>query len=150
MNAKQAILIVIVLAGLGFLVWRGLPKKAEQPQPVAPNQTWETKTDEQGPVAIKATPLDLSKGAGVWRFIIVFDTHTGALEDDPLQAVRLVDDQGKDYVPKTWDGPGPGGHHREGTLTFIAINPAPPYVELKISNVGGIPERKFKWSLEKK
>ena len=109
---------------------------------------WETKTDEQPPVTVKATPTEFGKDARVWKFDIAFDTHSGSLDDDLAAATILTDDKGNAYQPISWEGPGPGGHHREGTLIFNAINPSPPYVELKIRNVGGVPERSFKWNIE--
>ena len=138
--------IAAIIALVGYWVWQ----RPDEQQQAVPIQTWETKTDEQGPVLVKATPLDLSAGAAVWKFKIAFDTHSGELSDDPLGVVTLADDRAGVYVPRTWDGPGTGGHHREGTLTFIAPKFTPQYVELKITNVGGIPERIFKWNLDKK
>lgn len=108
---------------------------------------WETKTNEEPPVTIKITPIELGN-AEIWRFGVVFDTHSGSLDDDPMEIAVLADDKGKSYRPIAWEGPGPGGHHREGVLVFNAINPAPSYAELKIKNVGGISERLFKWNIK--
>lgn len=109
---------------------------------------WETQTDEQPPVTIKITPIDLGGSAKIWRFDVVFDTHSGSLDDDLMEIAVLADDKGKSYRPIAWEGSVPGGHHREGALVFNAINPAPSYAELKIKNVGGIPERSFKWNIK--
>ena len=111
-------------------------------------QQWETKTDEQPPVTIKVTPIELGKDTRVWKFDIVLDTHSGSLDDDLTAVTTLTDDKDNTYQPISWEGPGPGGHHREGMLIFNAINPSPPYVELRIKNVGGVPERSFKWNIE--
>ena len=59
-----------------------------------------------------------------------------------------MDDKGNIYQPKMWEGPGPGGHHREGVLVFSPIEPAPKYVELRIKNIGGIAERLFRWDVK--
>jgi hypothetical protein len=83
-----------------------------------------------------------------WKFQVVFDTHSGSLDDDLLTVASIVDDRGNAYQPTVWEGPGSGGHHREGALTFEAINPVPSYLELKIKDVGGIPERSFRWVFE--
>lgn len=109
---------------------------------------WETQTNEELPVTIKVTPIELGKGAETWKFEIVLNTHSGSLDDDLLTAAYLMDDKGNTYQPTTWEGPGPGGHHREGVLVFEAVYPAPPFIELKIKNVGGISERSFKWDLK--
>lgn len=107
---------------------------------------WETKSDDQPPVAIKATPVEFGQNAKMWKFTLIFDTHTGSLDDDMVQAAVLTDDKGKTYRPVAWEGPGLGGHHREGELIFNPIQPLPEYVELKIKDVGGIAERSFKWN----
>ena len=59
-----------------------------------------------------------------------------------------MDDKGNTYQSTMWEGSGPGGHHREGILVFNEINPTPAYIELKIKNVGGVPERLFKWDIK--
>jgi hypothetical protein len=35
----------------------------------------------------------------------------------------------------SWDGPGPGGHHRDGTLRFTTPVPAGAAVELRITGL---------------
>jgi len=126
--------------------------KRDHEQNQASQQTaqkqWETYTSEQEPVLIKATPTELGKDARQWKFIIAFTAHSGDLNQDPTKVVSLADDKGNIYEPISWEGPGPGGHHREGTLIFNSINPIPKYIELKIKDVGGIAERSFKWNLE--
>lgn len=107
---------------------------------------FEAKADEQGQVIVKITPLVLS-GAR-WRFNVVFDTHSVELDQDLVQIAELSDNRGNTYEPMAWEGAEPGGHHREGILVFKAINPMPSYVGLKIKNVGGVPERLFKWDTE--
>lgn len=115
--------------------------------PTATKQ-WETKNDAEVPVAITITPIEFGRDAKQWRFIVVFDTHSGSLDQDPTKVILLEDDSGNIYQPIAWEGPGPGGHHREGVLLFTAPNPAPPSVALRIKDVGGIPERSFTWSLK--
>ena len=109
---------------------------------------WETKIDDQPSVYLTVTPIEFGKDVPIWKFDITFETHSGSLDQDPMKVISLLDGKGKIYQPIAWEGSGPGGHHREGVLIFNAINPEPPYVELKIKNVGGIPERSFKWDLE--
>lgn len=118
-------------------------------QPVNRAQgNWETKTDDRPPVTIKVTPVELGKGAETWNFQVVLDTHSGSLDNDLLAAVSLADDKGNVYRPVAWEGPGPGGHHREGVLRFIPLSPAPPAITLNIRDVGGIAERIFTWEIK--
>jgi len=78
----------------------------------------------------------------------MFDTHSVELDQDLMQIVELTDGQDNTYKPIAWEGAEPGGHHLEGVLVFEAINPVPPSIELKIKDVGGVPERSFKWNTE--
>jgi hypothetical protein len=71
------------------------------------------------------------------------NTHSVELDQDMTKIAILVDDQGKEYKPISWEGP-VGGHHREGMLIFNQITPNPKSVELKISSIGGV-VRSFTW-----
>jgi len=155
MRYSLYIFIIPVVLIAPFLFYSGafgsrqkLPaERVEQPtQTGTATGQWETKTDDQPPVTIRVTPVELGKDAKTWKFQIVFDTHSGNLDDDVLVAATLANDKGNVYKSTAWEGPGPGGHHREGILIFNTINPLPPFVELKIKNVGGVTERSFKWS----
>ena len=106
---------------------------------------WETKSDNEGPVAITITPIAFGEDADQWRFTVVFNTHSGSLDQDPTKVISVSDDKENTYQPIAWEGPGPGGHHREGALMFDPVEPSPEYVELKIRDVGGIAERSFRW-----
>lgn len=144
-------LAFIFLIYVFFVVYQNRTKNDEQNTPLpyaGETQQWETKTDDQPPVTIKVTPVELGKDAQIWKFDIAFDTHSGSLDEDPLQIATLIDDKGSIYKPADWDGAGPGGHHREGILAFNAVNPIPQSVELKIKDVGGITERSFKWDIK--
>jgi len=123
-------------------------RQQTQQQQMTNQKQWETQTDEEQRVVVKATPVTLSKAEPIWKFTVSFTTHSGDLDQDPTKAVVLVDDSGNTFQPTAWEGPGPGGHHREGTLTFNAIQPSPKFIELKVKDVGGISERSFKWNLE--
>ena len=148
------ILIGLIAATLVYLIFfNGGAREPANDQPLsnvmngAPHQ-WETRVDDQPPVTVTITPIDLERTLALWRFAVTFDTHAGSLDHDPAQVVTLSDDKGNTYQPLSWEGPGAGGHHRTGSLVFHAITPTPPFVELKVKNVGGIPERLFTWSLE--
>lgn len=137
-------------SGKNFIKQRSeASQQMEQPLNIAQNN-WETKINDQPPVNIKITPVELgmSKGVQAWKFDVAFDTHSGSLDQDPVQVAILIDDKGNIYKPTGWEGPGPGGHHREEILVFDPINPFPQSVELKIKDIGGIPERSFKWNIQ--
>lgn len=153
MNKSVITILSLVAFTGGFLIfYQNSP--AEQKMPVTnqadqqTKQNWESKTDDQPPVTVKVTPVELSKDAGNWKFNIAFDTHSVELDQDLMQIATLMDDKGNVYKPTTWEGAGPGGHHREGILVFNIVNPIPQSVELKIKDAGGIPERLFKWNIQ--
>ncbi|MDO8522585.1 MAG: hypothetical protein Q7S08_04900 [bacterium] len=108
---------------------------------------YESQTDSQGIVGVTVTPLELSATASVWKFNVVLDTHSGSLDEDMLTSAALVDDSGKVYRPTNWDGAPPGGHHREGVLSFMPSISVPQAVQLKILNIG-VPERNFTWTIK--
>ena len=145
-------LAFVFLIYIIFIVYQNRTKDDSQNPQINQEQTskgqWETKTDEQSPVVIKITPLEFGKDALIWKFDVAFDTHSGSLDDDVLAVATLVDDNGNIYKPTLWDGPGPGGHHREGILIFNSTQSMSEYIELWIKNVGGINERSFRWELE--
>ena len=156
---KKTMLVIASLATLaltgGYLVFyrdqseeQSAPVTTQLGQQTGVQQQWETKTDEQPPVTVTVTPVEFGKEVRIWKFDVAFDTHSGSLDSNPLTIATLIDDGGNVYEPIAWEGVGPGGHHREGILVFDAITPAPSFIELKVEDVGGIPERSFKWNLE--
>lgn len=154
MNNKTLTILTLALAFLGgfLFFYRGGPTKELAPvvnqvnEQTTTKQTWETKTEEQASVTVVVTPLDLSSNSKEWKFDVVMDTHSVELDQDMTKIAVLVDDQGKEYKPISWDGP-IGGHHREGVLIFNQISSNPESVELKISDIGDV-VRIFKWDVK--
>ena len=154
MNNKTLTILTLVLAFLGgfLFFYRGGPTKELAPvanqanQQTTTKQIWETKTEEQADVTVVVTPIDLSLNSKEWRFDVGMNTHSVELDQDMTKIAILVDDQGKEYKPISWEGP-VGGHHREGMLIFNQITPNPKSVELKISNIGDV-VRSFVWQLK--
>ncbi|MFA6076574.1 MAG: hypothetical protein WC735_00690 [Candidatus Paceibacterota bacterium] len=154
MNNKTLTILTLALAFLGgfLFFYRGGPAKQITPvanqanqQVTTTKQGWETKTEEQANVTVVVTPIDLSPNSKEWKFDVGMNTHSVELNQDMTKIAVLVDDQGKEYKPLSWDGP-VGGHHREGVLIFNQITPAPKSVELKISSIGDV-VRSFTWQL---
>lgn len=96
-------------------------------------------------VTVKVAPRSLGEG-GTWSFRFTLDTHSQNLDDDLLQTVVLVTDDGRELRPAAWKGAGPGGHHREGTLEFSVPEPAARAVELRMQRPGERALRSFRWS----
>lgn len=100
-----------------------------------------------GGVTIAVTPQNISGDIKTWTFKVALDTHSQDLSDDLVKSSLLLDGTGGRYAPVAWDGAGPGGHHREGTLRFNAISPRPASVELQIQRPGESKPRSFRWQL---
>ena len=148
--SKKTILVIyagLVIVVIGILIIKkpwSVEQKAGQEQTQA---TSNTKSISEGSVTIEVTPVSLSKTAKTWDFDISLNTHSGDLGQDLAKIAVLVDDKGKIYQPLNWTGATPGGHHRQGVLSFEPISPRPSSIELIIKDVDGIPERKFDWKL---
>jgi hypothetical protein len=80
-----------------------------------------TQTAQVADITVEVTPQAFQAGQLV--FTVVLDTHSGSLDGD-LQSSSLTVD-GSAAGPATWSGAEPGGHHREGLLTFdVGESPA--------------------------
>lgn len=117
------------------------------PESATTNPALPQQTSQSGNVNLSVTPADISKTATTWTFRIVLDSQGPELTEDLAAASVITDDAGKEFPAKGFDGNAPGGTHREGTLSFDAINPAPKSITLKIRGVGGIGERSFSWAV---
>jgi len=80
-------------------------------------------------------------------FKVVVDTHSQDLRDDLLNSSVLVDSAGNRYAPTAWDGPAPGGHHREGILRFPTLS-STSSIELQITRPNEDSPRMFRWQLQ--
>jgi len=98
-------------------------------------------------IKVTATLQKIPNEAKTWDFEVVLETHTKALNDDLAKSSMLIAD-GKQYLPLSWEGAPPGGHHRKGKLRFKAIAPPPAAVELQIRLAEDTSPRSFKWLLK--
>ena|SRR3989338_8287953 len=104
--------------------------------------------NSEGLVTVKVTPKDLTQSAASWDFEIILDTHSGNLDQDLTKTSVLTDDSENQFNAISWEGDPLQGHHRQGILKFPPITPKPQSIELKISQIGDIDERIFKWELK--
>jgi hypothetical protein len=61
----------------------------------------------------------------------------------------LKDNSGRVYQATTWEGSGPGGHHRKGILEFPKLEGNTESITLIIRKVAKVPERTFEWSMKR-
>lgn len=92
------------------------------------------RTVEVGGVTVTATPSQPS--ADRLSVELVLDTHSGAL-DQPLPQSATLTVGGTPWPAEAWKGDGPGGHHREGTLTFRSAGPAAEEIRLALTGLPG-------------
>jgi predicted small integral membrane protein len=121
-----AVVVAIALVVLGVVAW-SLTRSGSTPADLG------TRTAQAGEVEVTMTALTLDRSGAVFK--IMFDTHTVELGLDPATAVMTVN--GTQAAGAAWDGSGPGGHHREGTLRFTTPVPLGAAVELRIT---GLPQ----------
>lgn len=103
-------------------------------------------SNEHG-IKITAILQSTSNTANSWDIEVILETHTQALNDDLVKSSVLIAD-GKQYLPLSWEGAPPGGHHRKGLLHFKTIVPQPRAMELQIRLAGDSSPRSFKWLLK--
>ncbi len=149
MSDKKPILIglggIIVLLILYF----GIPIIADTPDlpdTIERVVDMPTKINDGNGVNIEVTPVDFSLDRPV-KFDVTITTHEGALDFDMKEISTLEDYEGNEYLPLSWEGSPPGGHHRSGILTFPVLEGETKQIKLTIENVYDVPERVFIWSL---
>jgi len=124
------LLVAAVLVTLGATGWWIFGTATDQGSPPGLG----TRTVQAGGVEVSMTALTLDRSGAV--FAVTLDTHSVPLDLDLAGAARLrVNDS--TVGDASWDGQGPGGHHREGQLRFTTPVPAGATVELRIT---GLPQ----------
>lgn len=107
---------------------------------------YETKENTEGNVTVTVTPQLLQSDQRA-SFEVVFDTHSVNLDFDVAAIAELRDSRGNTYGQPVWKGDLPGGHHREGTLSFpTPLSGAIQTIILTLTNIAGVKERTFVWN----
>ncbi len=104
------------------------------------------KVNDENSVSIEVEPINFSFSRPA-QFDISLTTHQGSLDFDLAQVSVLEDDKGNVYQPLNWEGSPPGGHHRNGTLSFPRLENRSRSIKLTIRDVYNAPERVFRWEL---
>jgi hypothetical protein len=107
-----------------------------------------TQTNDEAAVTIQVTPLNLNdRSAATLDFEIALNTHSVELGYDLTAIATLSNDAGEKVQPTKWDGPGGGGHHREGTLSFPQLKNRSQALTLTLRGIADVPERTFTWKV---
>ncbi len=97
-------------------------------------------------VIVAVTAGNLGPDATVWDFAVVLRGNR-ELADDLVSSAVLVDPRGRHYKALIWEGAPSEGSHRAGVLKFIAVEPRPDWIELRIARSGERKPRSFSWLL---
>lgn len=134
--------ILLVFSLSLFIILRG------KPAPISPPTitTLAPQENSGGDVDVKVTPKLLAVGEKP-QFSLEFNTHSVELDFDVAKTASLVTDQGPLSNEAFWEGSPPGGHHREGTLTFSYLPKSTSSVNLILRDISGVSKREFTWRL---
>jgi hypothetical protein len=109
---------------------------------------YERISSRENSVRVDVTPVQLTFGQQA-KFEIRMNTHSVDLSQNMVAVSTLKDSNGREYLPKSWDGSPPGGHHRSGVLEFPAIEGEPDSVTLIVREISNVPERTFTWKINR-
>ncbi len=145
------LLMAVVLAGCAGQenARAALPEPPAATVPRGAMPAFPPQVSDAGRVVVEVTPLDLGDAEDTLHFQVAMNTHSVELDYDLTQLALLRTDQGVEVRPILWDG-GRGGHHVYGVLFFPAVDLSNArWVEVIIRDVAGVPERRFRWELQK-
>ena len=150
---RPSVLFSILLVCGALFVSVVLVKQKQTPQPtkdtsaVSPT-SGETREHTGGNITVAVTPINLSIGTSP-SFNITFETHSVNLDYDVVTIATLSDNTGQTYGASTWSGSPPGGHHRNGTLSFsLPLSADARTVTLTLSGIADVPVRTFSWEVK--
>ena len=153
--AGAALGLALLTAGCGAAGVPATPAASAGAAPAPAGRTSGlTRKSDAAQVTVEVTPASPPAAGQALTFKVLMDTHSVDLDGyDLSRLAALRVDGGKDVAPSAWNAP-KGGHHREGTLTFPALDgggPAIPggakSVVLVIRDIAGVAERSFTWTL---
>lgn len=98
-------------------------------------------------VTVAVTAGNLGPDTSVWDFAVVLRSTDHEITDNLVANAVLVDPKGKKYKALIWEGAPAQGNHRAGVLKFIAVEPRPESIELRITRPGEKKPRSFSWLL---
>lgn len=120
----------LTIAAIGVAVVALTACASDDPSVAAAGLPQQEVTAGEVTVTITPTRIDAQDAA----FALAFDTHSFDLDLDVAANAELLVDS-TTWRDPTWEGDGPGGHHREGTLRFTADGPASGQATLTIDGL---------------
>lgn len=155
---KKVVTLILILffVSLTVLVGKKLLVKSENIENLAisksqPELTFEEKTnDEGGSITVQAQPLSglgSNNPEGDIIFDFSIDTHSVDIMDfDIFANVKLVSGDAS-QPPKDWQEGASSIHHKSGKLVFRHYSKLGKNLELLVTDLGEVKERRIKWEL---
>ncbi len=156
-SSVLAISILVVVATVAGCSSRFVPQQKEDTSP--PSSSYGSSSLEPINGLVQSNTGDavtidvewVKAGDGSLIFNVSMNTHSVDLDQYDLGKLAVLrDDTGNEYHPVSWDSV-PGGHHRQGTLTFPLPDSVSQgkakYLEIVIRDVAGAKERVLEWEL---
>ena len=109
---------------------------------------YEMRSNRENSVRVDVKPVQLAPGQPA-SFEVRMNTHSETLGEDMVAVSSLKDNAGRVYQATAWQGSEPSGHHRQGVLEFPKLENDTQSITLIIRKVAKVPERTFKWSVER-
>lgn len=128
---RRAVIVAGVVVAVGAVVAVAANRDSEESVPLAPRSLAE-RIIAAGEVEMSVEPIRLDSSGAVFR--VGLNTHSGDLGMDLEVSARLEVD-GVEWGGAVWTGDPPGGHHRQGTLSFEAGGPARGAVRLRVDGL---------------
>lgn len=148
MSHKSIVFVILLLLLAGFAIGYRSTTSNEPKRNRVQNAAYISKTNSEGTVTVKVAPENVSRNGKTWSFRVVLDAHEGSLDENVALLTALTNEEGIRQNPLSWQGDPPGGHHREGIVTFPSFTDTPVSVTLIVANIGGITERRFSWDAQ--
>ncbi len=107
-----------------------------------------TQTSGVGPVTVAVTPLPPAAAGEPLRLKVVLDTHSVDLDGVAFERVVGVRSAGGPVAAPQVESTKGSGHHREAILVVPpTVAAGSTALEVVVKDVGGVPERIFRWDL---
>ena len=148
LNLKILLSFLLILIILGIFATLNQTKtpNINKVQTATEEVTLSPQINSEGGVEVQALP-SVSSDKKTWSSEITLTTHSGSLDEDLAKISTLTNEKGEELIPLGWEGSPPGGHHRQGVLTFDSFLWSPKLVTLTLKSIAGI-ERTFSWEVK--
>lgn len=148
----KTISLTILAGSIIFFLWALMSARQTKIVQNAPaqlqNNSYQTQESSEANVTVSVIPRVLFLREKP-VFDVVFETHSVDLNFDVASIASLEDKKRNTLGNPVWDGSPPGGHHRNGILSFSEPLPASTkQVILTLRDIAGIARRTFTWEVK--